>query len=199
VIGRGRIQWIGECGYVFRERVEGESKVSAKLYVEYLRHLLRLRLAGLPMARFVRFALVGFSGVFVDMGVLYLLSDPSMLGMGLTRSKAIAAELAIINNFLWNDAWTFRDKVGTQTGIGHKLRRLIKFNLVCGIGLVLNIVLLNLMFNYLRMDRYLANGLAIAIVTGWNFWLNVKLSWRDSGAEVAASKAPAAEAQPLAK
>ena len=63
VIGRGTIRWIAEVGYVFRERVEGESKVTWRLYVEYLRHLVRLRLVTLPVARFVRFCAVGFSGV----------------------------------------------------------------------------------------------------------------------------------------
>jgi dolichol-phosphate mannosyltransferase len=43
---------------------------------------------------------------------------------------------------------------------------------------VLNTVLLNLQFNVLGMNRYLANAVAIALVTGWNFWLNFKLSWR---------------------
>jgi dolichol-phosphate mannosyltransferase len=183
VIGRGKIEWVSEVGYVFRERVSGESKVTWKLYVEYLRHLVRLRLATLPIARFIRFALVGFSGVFVDMGLLYLLSDPSQLGWGLTRSKALAAEAAIINNFLWNDAWTFGDLVGKQRGLSHKLHRLLKFNIVCAIGLVLNIGLLNLQFNLLHINRYIANLVAIAIVTLWNFWINMKLSWRDSGAD----------------
>ena len=108
VLGRGRCRWIDEVPYVFRERVEGESKATRAVYIEYVQHLLRLRLSTLPINRFVRFAAVGLSGVVVDMGVLYLLSDPSTLGWGLTRSKIIAAELAIINNFIWNDAWTFR-------------------------------------------------------------------------------------------
>jgi len=43
VIGRGEIRGIGEVGYVFREREEGESKVTWRLYVDYLRHLVRLR------------------------------------------------------------------------------------------------------------------------------------------------------------
>lgn len=181
VIGRGRIKWVSEVGYVFRERTAGESKVTWKLYIEYLRHLVRLRLATLPMARFLRFSLVGLSGVAVDMGILYLLSDPSTLGWGLTRSKAVAAEAAIINNFLWNDAWTFGDLVGQKRGLSHKLRRLLKFNVICGIGLVMNVALLNVQFNYLHMNRYVANAVAIAIVTAWNFWVNMKLAWRDTG------------------
>ena len=47
VLGRGRFRWIGEVPYVFRERVRGESKVNGKVYVDYLRHLLRLRLSTL--------------------------------------------------------------------------------------------------------------------------------------------------------
>jgi dolichol-phosphate mannosyltransferase len=30
------------------------------------------------------------------------------------------------------------------------------------------------------MNRYLANLIAIGIVTAWNFWFNLKLSWRDT-------------------
>ena len=183
VIGRGKIAWIGEVGYVFRERTEGESKVTWRVYVEYLGHLLRLRFATLPLTRFLRFALVGFSGVIVDMGMLYFLSDPASLGWGLTRSKIIAGELAIINNFLWNDAWTFRDLAGDQKGLGPKLQRFAKFNIICVLGLGLNVVLLNVMFNYLGMNRYVANAVAIVMVTAWNFWLNLKLSWRATGAE----------------
>jgi dolichol-phosphate mannosyltransferase len=148
--------------------------------VDYLRHLVRLRLSALSTTRFLRFALVGASGVFVDMAVLFLLSDPRTLGFGLTRSKAVAAELAIINNFLWNDAWTFRDLVGDQRGWRHKLRRLLKFNAVCGIGLLLNVLLLNLQFNVFHINRYVANLVAIAVVTAWNYWLNVRLNWRDT-------------------
>jgi dolichol-phosphate mannosyltransferase len=178
VIGRGAIRWIGEVGYVFRERNAGESKVTWKLYVDYLRHLVRLRLDTLPIARFVRFCVVGFSGVLIDMGLLYVLSDPSTLHLGLTRSKLIAAECAIVNNFLWNDVWTFRDMAEDQRGMGAKLKRFGKFNIICTLGVVLNVALLNLQFNLLGMNRYLANAIAIGMVTVWNFWLNTRLSWR---------------------
>jgi len=38
VLGRGRIGRVAEVGYVFQERTAGESKVTSRLYVEYLRH-----------------------------------------------------------------------------------------------------------------------------------------------------------------
>jgi dolichol-phosphate mannosyltransferase len=178
VLGRGRVRWIAEVGYVFREREDGKSKVTGGTYVAYLRHLLRLRLDTLPLSRLARFATVGLSGVVVDMTVLYLLSDPARLAWGLTRSKVVAAELAILNNFVWNDYWTFRDLAEGQPGPRARLRRFLKFNLVCLSGLALSVILLNLQFNLLGMNRYLANAVAIALVTAWNFWLNVKLGWR---------------------
>jgi len=181
ILGRGRIRWIAEVPYLFRERTGGESKLTRSVYVDYLRHLLRLRISLLPLDRFLRFAVVGFSGVFVDMAMLFILSDPTMLGWGLTRSKLIGGEVAIVNNFYWNDRWTFGDVSSRQNRLAQRIRRFAKFQIVCLSGLALNTILLNVQFNLLGINRYIANAVAIAIVTGWNFWLNLKLSWRISG------------------
>ncbi|WP_026732452.1 glycosyltransferase [Fischerella sp. PCC 9605] len=187
VIGRGQVKQIAEVGYVFCERKEGESKVTWKQYLDYIHHLLRLRLStgyigrfsqNFPIGRFMRFGLVGLSGVFVDMAVLYLLSDPTTLGLPLTRSKILAGEIAIFNNFLWNDAWTFADVAMQQRSWRQRLKRFLKFNLICLAGLVLNVLVLNLVFNFIIHNRYIANLIAIAIATIWNFWVNLKLSWR---------------------
>ncbi len=180
VLAKGKIAWISEVGYVFQERKEGESKVSRQHYFDYIRHLVRLRLSVGEFGRFIRFALVGLSGVFVDMTILYLLSDPTTLAFPLTRSKILAAELAIINNFLWNDVWTFGDIAKKQPSKKQKFKRLIKFNLVCLAGLIMNVLLLNICFNLFNINRYLANTIAIAIVTIWNYWINLKLSWRST-------------------
>jgi dolichol-phosphate mannosyltransferase len=176
VLGRGDIRWIGEVGYVFQERQEGESKVTSKQYIEYLRHLVILRFARWPMGKFFRFGVVGFSGVFVNMGVLYVLRHS--LNWELTRSLIVAAELAIISNFFWNDLWTFGDISKQQPGNRQRLKRLFKFNVICLMGLIMNVLLVNLLFNVFGMNEYLANLIAIAAVTMWNFWINTKLSWR---------------------
>jgi dolichol-phosphate mannosyltransferase len=186
VLGRGQIATIQEVGYVFQERQQGNSKVSWRQYLDYLHHLLRLRVGGrlshvparFPLQRFLRFGLVGLSGVGVDMAILYLLH--TTLGLPLTRSKLVAAELAIINNFSWNDAWTFADISLRQRGWPARCKRGLKFNLICLVGLGLNVVALNIFYNLVFGQRwpYLANLLAIALVTLWNFWLNLKLSWR---------------------
>jgi len=188
VLGRGNIGSVAEVGYIFQERQEGESKVTWRQYVDYILHLLRLRSRGritklreklrVPVKRFFKFGLVGFSGVFVDMAIFYLLSDASTLGWGLTRSKVIAAEVAVLNNFLWNDLWTFRDLAEQQSGRRKLIKRFVKFNLICLLGIGLNLIILNLLYNYFGINKYIANLIAIAIVTIWNFWFNLKLSWR---------------------
>jgi dolichol-phosphate mannosyltransferase len=101
-----------------------------------------------------------------------------MLSWGLTRSKIIAAEMAIVNNFFWNDQWTFGDLSRSQKGRNRRLKRFLKFNIICLMGLILNVLLLNFFFNGLGINRYVANLLAIAAVTLWNFWINLKLNWR---------------------
>ena len=176
VLGRGNIEWIGESGYVFQERIEGESKVTWKQYIEYIQHLLRLRFTVGAIGKLFRFGLVGLTGVVVDMLMLYLLSD--VVGLRLTRSKILASEVAIINNFLWNDLWTFGDISKQQPGLRKRLERLLKFNIICLGGLILNVIILNLIYNFVVPNKYVANLIAIALVTIWNFWLNTKLNWR---------------------
>ncbi|MEQ8468011.1 glycosyltransferase [Coleofasciculus sp. E1-EBD-02] len=176
VLGRGKVPWIGEVGYVFQERQAGESKVTWKQYVEYLQHLLRLRLSLGHIGRFIRFGVVGFSGVFVDMAVFYLLREH--VELGLTRSAILSAEVAILNNFLWNDLWTFGDISRHQRGWRKRLKRFLKFNLICLAGLILNVLLVNLLFNVFGINEYVSKLIAIAAVTVWNFWINLKLSWR---------------------
>ncbi|MEM1291217.1 MAG: glycosyltransferase family 2 protein [Cyanobacteria bacterium P01_H01_bin.162] len=184
VLGRGHIQHIAEVGYVFQERTVGESKVSWRHYLDYLQHLLRLRLhrrlpkrrLSLPLRRFGQFALVGFSGLLVDYSVFYLLF--SQWGVGLTTSNVLSAEVAILNNFLWNDAWTFADLSQRQRGWQCRFQRWLKFNLICLAGLVLNTLIVNILFNLFGVNAYLAKLVAIALVTLWNFGVNLKLNWR---------------------
>ena len=148
-----------------------------------------------PIGRFLRFGVVGFSGLFVDIVVFYLLREA--IGLPLLVSTLLSIETAIINNFLWNDAWTFADLAQKQRGWRARLQRFGKFNLVCvaGAGLQIGIMFLLLLIpavnqipemigQFISADwagnanEYFAKIVAIAIVTFWNFWINLKLSWR---------------------
>jgi len=42
ILVKGNIRTYGEVGYVFQDRAAGESKLDARQYVDYIRHLARL-------------------------------------------------------------------------------------------------------------------------------------------------------------
>jgi dolichol-phosphate mannosyltransferase len=178
VLGRGQVGWISEVPYTFRERSEGSSKLTNQIYLQYFQHLLRLRLFLVHESKFVRFCVVGCSGVIIDMSLLFVFSDPKMLGWGLTRSKLLAAEAALLNNFIWNDLWTFGSVSKHQSTMGHRVKRFLKFNAICSLGIFLNVVILNIEFNWFHMNRYIANLVAIGLVTLWNYKSNKEFSWR---------------------
>jgi len=130
-----------------------------------------------PLKEFIKFCIVGSTGVIVDMGLIWLLADPRMLGLNVSISKGIAAEIALISNFYLNNFWTFKNRREEIEDVKIVFKRLIKFNAICGIGILLGILLINLFYKTLGLNLYLSNLLAIGIVTIWNFGLNIKYNW----------------------
>jgi dolichol-phosphate mannosyltransferase len=137
----------------------------------------------LKTSPFVRFCIVGASGTLIDTTMLFLLSDPRTLNWTLTGSKIIAAEVALANNFIWNDLWTFEKFSRRQNSFRQRARRFLKFNLLCSVGIILNLIILNIGFKVFHMNRYIANLSAIFVVTFWNYNTNRKLSWRTTAKE----------------
>src|ERR1700730_10185470 len=82
---------------------------------------------------FIKFNIVGLTGVFVNEGLLIGLQS---IGFYVLTASAIAIEVSILTNFLLNDLWTFRDRRS-----GHFAVRLAKFNLLMLLGLVVNILI----------------------------------------------------------
>ena len=122
------------------------------------------------LRQFLRFCLVGGSGVVVDMAVLHLLAVG--LGWNVSLSKGCAAETALLSNFLWNEVWTFRAQGFGRGGRAGVLRRLGRFHAICGVGIGLAVALLYLFHAALGINLYGANLLAIGLVTLWNFGIN---------------------------
>jgi dolichol-phosphate mannosyltransferase len=148
----------------------------------------------LPLAdrlrQFIKFCMVGGSGVVVDTAVLYVLADPKTLALNLAFSKVCAAEVALINNFLWNEFWTFRSPNTLSPADGERarvrgfyfgpprLRRFLFFNAICGIGILFAVLLLHLFHMRLGWNLYLSNLLTIGLVTLWNFGMNARFNWK---------------------
>jgi dolichol-phosphate mannosyltransferase len=123
--------------------------------------------------RFVKFCIVGFSGAIVDMTVFWMLCE--VVRWPVAPAKCVSTEAAILNNFFWNDVWTFADLAASDPK--PRLRRFATFNAICAGGLVFSLLLLFVQVAVLGLNRYLANGVAIVLVTAWNFGMNRAVSW----------------------
>ena len=121
-----------EVPYTFRARTRGKSKLSGRVALAYLCQLWRLSFLGrfIP-ADFVKFGIVGATGVVVNLSVMALL-----LGFTLYRdwrASAIATLAATINNYILNNFWTFRDRAHSGTTL---VRRYVCYLLFSLVGLV---------------------------------------------------------------
>lgn len=98
-----------EVPYTFRPRVAGESKLSGKVVLAYLRQLWRLSSLGRKISgRFLKFLVVGGIGVIVNLVVLSLIIQ--LGGYVDWRASAIASGVAALHNYVLNNYWSFRDR-----------------------------------------------------------------------------------------
>jgi dolichol-phosphate mannosyltransferase len=105
----------------FRPRTTDKSKFNIKEMVASYKTVIILGIK--DKAKFIKFGTVGFMGYLVNAIGLYLFTKwqyPSALAWG------FSTELAIINNFIFNNAWTFKsDKI---QGIGNLTKKFLQFN-----------------------------------------------------------------------
>jgi dolichol-phosphate mannosyltransferase len=110
--------------------------------------------------------------------MLYGLADGRMLAWPVVLSKVLAAEVAMVNNFVWNEVWTFRDRSSGRPGWRNRGFRYVKFNLICSGGIVIGVILLKGLTDRVGVNLYAANLLAIVGATAWNFGMNYAFNWK---------------------
>lgn len=114
--------------------------------------------------KFLKFGVVGFSGIFVDFGVTYVLKEKLRIHKYLANSAGFV--MATISNYLFNRYWTFNNGQGAQ------FYQFGKFFGIAVIGLVLNNLLIYLFNDKLKINFYVSKAFAIVIVSVWNFFGN---------------------------
>jgi len=113
---------------------------------------------------FIKFGLVGISGIAVNEGLLALFAKVFYWPLGI--AGALAIEISIINNFLLNNYWTWR---GSRE---HTFRtRLLRYHSVAIISGLVNYGILLLLSGF-GMEPLLANLVGIGAGTIINFFLN---------------------------
>lgn len=118
-----------------------------------------------------RFGCVGVAGMAVNFGVLWLLAGQAHLP--LVAASVLATEAAIINNFLLNNAWTFRSLRDQET----HWRKLVKYNTFALGGMALSVTTLWVLTHYLGLFYLLANVAAVGVALVWNYAANRRWTW----------------------
>ncbi len=168
-----KCQWdkTTELPYIFTNRKVGESKLNKSTIVQFAKQFIDNALfpgrGREEIMRVARFAVVGISGIAVNMIVLLLLKDY----IPLIAASFVAIELSILSNFTLNDSWTFK-KIKNNTWIN----RLLNFNFVSFGGMIINIVVLTIL-SFFGIWYVLGNFVGIGMAFFWNFLANRRITW----------------------
>ena len=161
---------VKEIPLVFYDRKFGSTKLQRKDMIEFFLNAARLRLK--TGNRFTKFLTVGFSGLLVNIILLWLLFGH--LGLNLLASGAIAIELSIIFNFIFNDIYTFRDQIKVVSFI----KRFLRFNAVALYGFAINLSILYLFVRWTNINYIAAHLIGIIATTMWNYIVVKDYTWR---------------------
>jgi putative flippase GtrA len=125
-----------------------------------------VRLPWARIGRVAKFGVVGFVGILINTGLLYLLSR--RLDLPLVLSAGVAVELAVISNFVLNSSWTFACQPS--------LPRFARFNVASLAGLGVNVTGVWLLT---RLGVYLLAADLIGVVLGVviNYLFSVLWVW----------------------
>ena len=119
------------------------------------------------LKRFIKFGIVGGSGTLVNLGVQYLLT---LAGMHYIFAGVIATEISIINNFLLNNFWTWKDNPAkTKRSF---VARFLKYNssmIITGIAQNLLMIFFTEVFN---INDLISKFIAIVIITFVNYLIH---------------------------
>ena len=127
------------------------------------------------MIHFIRFNVVGVFGFALQSGALFVLTHGSH-PFGYLVATAAAVELAVLNNFVWHQRWTWRDRPSAATG--ETLRRLAKFNLTNGaVSIAGNLVFMSILVGRLGLPIAGANVASVAACSICNFFLADRIAF----------------------
>jgi putative flippase GtrA len=138
--------------------------------------------------QFLKFGVVGVLNTGVDWLTFFLLSSFIQVfqGEGEIWAKIIAFTVAVVNSFILNSLWTFKEEFSTGLGKGQeqKLRAgsvyLGKFIIVSLIGLVINSIIFSLFRFRLGSSKLVGLIFASGAATLWNFLANKLWTYKNT-------------------
>lgn len=158
----------------FGLRETGESKIAKDTAKDIFLVSVKCRLFEDMTKKFIKFGIIGLFGFFVNAAGAkifksILISPNSNISLLNGISNALAAELAIISNFVWNNLWTFSKE--QLTSVSQIIPKFITFNLSSvGTGILIPSAIISLLTHFFGDHLFVYQIIAI-------FGLTVPLNW----------------------
>jgi len=121
------------------------------------------------LVKFLKFGIVGFSGVFVDFGFTYICKEWLKIQKYIANSCGFV--VAASSNYFLNRVWTFKSNnpdVATEY---------TEFLIISLVGLGIANLIVFLIHGKLKYNFYLSKLFAIGMVTIWNFFANYYITF----------------------
>ncbi len=164
VLVKGNYTKVCEVPYTFGLRKRGSSKLGGGVIVSYLMHVLGLS------PPIVRFAIVGAVGTVVNLAVLWLLRYA--LNLIHEIASAVAIEVSLLSNFLFNDIWTFK-----RRRRGGLVQSLLKYHAANLAGILTQYGVSVFLYRFIGMESL--SSQFVGILAGFlvNYFLSKKMVW----------------------
>lgn len=160
---------VADVPYVFEPRRSGSSKLGFRDIMLYLIQVLTL-------SKLPRFALVGVTGIPVNLGVMAL---ALYVGAPVDLASIAGIEVSIAWNYSWHEMWTFKTRF--SGGLRGILRRYVGYHLSVLLGALTQYATMRLLYTLLNLNPLL--GQLVGIIAGFlvNYTLSREAIWRYSG------------------
>jgi len=183
VLGKGYWKRAAEIPFSFGARERGESKLKQQTIIEYVEQVWDIFKFSVShtdshgyaeVTRVAKFMVVGLTGIFVNEGLLFLLTEG--FGVYFMLSSLVGIEASILSNYILNDVWTFGDIPDNKYSWGS---RMIRFHAISFGGIFINVCTLYFLTTIFGIYYLLANLVGIFLAFAWNFVVNRRYTWQN--------------------
>jgi putative flippase GtrA len=112
--------------------------------------------------KFLKFGVVGVSGMLVDFGITYLFKEKVKINKYVANTLGFFS--AASSNFILNRIWTFQSE---DPAVGFQY---LKFLTVSTVGVLLSNAMIYFLHERLKWNFYFAKLISIGVVLFWNFF-----------------------------
>jgi dolichol-phosphate mannosyltransferase len=163
---------VTEIPYAFGSRLHGESKLDSMVALDFLGLVLAKLTNDVVSLRFLLFAMVGSTGLFVHLATLFVALN--VFHWRFPEAQACGAVVAMTSNFILNNFLTYRDQRLKGFAI---LRGLLLFYLVCSVGLFANVGVAFSVYDQ-QPIWWLAGAAGALMGVVWNYAMSGLFVWR---------------------